>query len=134
MLAQAGGQWKILRSAFEGYLPDSILWRQKEQFSDGVGYSWIDTLKQLAEEKVSDAQFAAAAKCFPIHTPLNKEEYLYRSLFAQFFPSEAAARTVPHEASVACSTAKALEWDAAFKNMNEPSGRAVMGIHEQAYS
>lgn len=124
----------ILRSAFEGYLPDSILWRQKEQFSDGVGYSWIDTLKQLAEEKVSDAQFAAAAKCFPIHTPLNKEEYLYRSLFAQFFPSEAAARTVPHEASVACSTAKALEWDAAFKNMNEPSGRAVMGIHEQAYS
>ncbi|AEE16135.1 asparagine synthase B [Treponema brennaborense] len=124
----------ILRKAFEEYLPESIAWRQKEQFSDGVGYSWIDTLKKIAEERVSDQQFAAAAKRFPINTPLNKEEYYYRSLFAKFFPSETAAKTVPHEASVACSTAKALEWDASFKNMNDPSGRAVSGVHDEAYS
>lgn len=123
----------IIRKAFEDYLPDSIAWRQKEQFSDGVGYNWIDTLKKITEEQVSDQQFAAAAKRFPINTPLNKEEYYYRSIFAKFFPSETAAKTVPHEASVACSTAIALEWDAAFKNMNDPSGRAVMGVHDQAY-
>jgi asparagine synthase (glutamine-hydrolysing) len=104
----------ILRKAFEDYLPPEIAWRQKEQFSDGVGYSWIDTLKRVTEERVSDAQFAAAAKRFPINTPLNKEEYYYRSIFAKFFPSETAAKTVPHEASVACSTATALEWDEAF--------------------
>jgi asparagine synthase (glutamine-hydrolysing) len=131
------GKFKIekwlLRKAFEDYLPPSICWRQKEQFSDGVGYSWIDTLKKVTEERVSDAQFAAAAKRFPINTPMNKEEYYYRSIFAKHFPSETAARTVPHEASVACSTAKALEWDAAWKTMNEPSGRAVAGVHEKAY-
>jgi asparagine synthase (glutamine-hydrolysing) len=123
----------LLRKAFEDYLPESITWRQKEQFSDGVGYNWIDTLKKITEEHVSDAQFAAAAKRFPINTPLNKEEYYYRSIFAKHFPSETAAKTVPHEASVACSTATALEWDASFKAMNEPSGRAIAGVHNDAY-
>lgn len=123
----------IVREAFKDYLPEEIVWRQKEQFSDGVGYSWIDTLKKKTNEEVSDSQFAMAAMRFPINTPSTKEEYYYRSIFAKHFPSESAARTVPHEASVACSTAKALEWDAAFKSMNEPSGRAVAGVHDKAY-
>lgn len=114
-------------------LPTAIVWRQKEQFSDGVGYSWIDTLKQVTAEAVSDEQMANAAKRFPINPPQNKEEYYYRSIFAEHFPSDSAARSVPSEASVACSTAIALEWDAAFRNMNDPSGRAVKGVHEQAY-
>ena len=100
---------------------------------DGVGYSWIDTLKQITAEAVSDEQMAHAAERFPINPPKNKEEYYYRSIFAEHFPSDSAARSVPSEASVACSTAIALEWDAAFKNMNDPSGRAVKGVHEQAY-
>ncbi|OJF77483.1 MAG: asparagine synthase B [Treponema sp. CETP13] len=123
----------ILRKAFEDYLPESITWRQKEQFSDGVGYNWIDTLKEMTSQKVTDAQFEAAAKRFPHNTPKTKEEYYYRSIFTAHFPSETAAKTVPQEASVACSTAIALEWDAAFKTMNEPSGRAVAGVHEDAY-
>ncbi|MCR5724014.1 MAG: asparagine synthase B [Treponema sp.] len=123
----------ILRKAFEDMLPADICWRQKEQFSDGVGYNWIDTLKKVAESKVTDAQFANRAKRFPVNTPVTKEEYYYREIFASLFPSETAARTVPHEASVACSTAKALEWDEAWKNMDEPSGRAVAGVHESAY-
>ena len=124
---------RIVREAFSDMLPQEIVWRQKEQFSDGVGYSWIDTLKQITSEAVSDEMMAHAAERFPINTPLNKEEYYYRSIFEEHFPSESAARSVPHEASVACSTAIALEWDAAFKNMNDPSGRAVKGVHEQAY-
>jgi len=124
---------KILRLAFADMLPESVAWRQKEQFSDGVGYSWIDTLKQITSEAVSDEQMAHAAERFPINTPLNKEEYYYRSIFEEHFPSESAAKSVPHEASVACSTAIALEWDAAWKKMNEPSGRAVKDVHEQAY-
>ncbi|MBQ5937763.1 MAG: asparagine synthase B [Bacteroidaceae bacterium] len=124
---------KIVREAFADILPAEIAWRQKEQFSDGVGYSWIDTLKKITSEAVSDEQMAHAAERFPINPPLNKEEYYYRSIFAEHFPSESAARSVNQEASVACSTAIALEWDAAFKNMNDPSGRAVKGIHEQAY-
>jgi len=123
----------IVRKAFEDMLPADICWRQKEQFSDGVGYSWIDTLKKVAESKVTDAQFAIRTKRFPINTPVTKEEYYYREIFSRLFPSETAAKTVPHEASVACSTAKALEWDAAWKNMDEPSGRAVLGVHEKAY-
>ena len=114
-------------------LPESIAWRQKEQFSDGVGYSWIDTLKKMTSEAVSDEQMAHAAERFPINPPLCKEEYYYRSIFEEHFPSASAARSVNQEASVACSTAIALEWDEAFKNMNDPSGRAVKGIHEQAY-
>ena len=124
---------KIVREAFADLLPEEVAWRQKEQFSDGVGYSWIDTLKQITSEAVTDEQMAHAAERFPINPPKNKEEYYYRSIFAGHFPSDSAARSVPSEASVACSTAIALEWDAAFKNMNDPSGRAVKGVHEQAY-
>ena len=124
---------RIVREAFSDMLPEEIVWRQKEQFSDGVGYSWIDTLKRIASEAVSDEQMAHAADRFPVHPPLCKEEYYYRSIFAELFPSESAARSVPSEASVACSTAIALEWDAAFKNRNDPSGRAVAGVHRQAY-
>ena len=124
---------RIVREAFSDMLPQEIVWRQKEQFSDGVGYSWIDTLKKITSEQVSDEQMAHAAERFPINTPLCKEEYYYRSIFEEHFPSESAARSVPHEASVACSTAIALEWDEAWKNMNDPSGRAVAGVHENAY-
>ena len=124
---------KIVREAFADMLPAEVAWRQKEQFSDGVGYSWIDTLKQMTSEAVSDEQMVHAAERFPINPPKNKEEYYYRSIFAEHFPSDSAARSVPSEASVACSTAIALEWDAAFRGMNDPSGRAVKGVHEQAY-
>ena len=124
---------KIVREAFADMLPEAVAWRQKEQFSDGVGYSWIDTLKQITAEAVTDEQMAHAAERFPINPPKNKEEYYYRSIFAEHFPSDSAARSVPSEASVACSTAIALEWDVAFKGMNDPSGRAVKGVHEQAY-
>lgn len=123
---------RIVREAFSDMLPEEIVWRQKEQFSDGVGYSWIDTLKKITEELVTDEQMAHAAERFPINTPMCKEEYYYRSIFEEHFPSESAARSVPHEASVACSTAIALEWDEAWKNMNEPSGRAVAGVHNSA--
>ncbi len=124
---------RIVREAFADMLPYEVAWRQKEQFSDGVGYSWIDTLKRITSERVSDEQMAHAAERFPINPPRNKEEYFYRSIFAEHFPSESAARTVPSVPSVACSTAEALTWDASFKNMNDPSGRAVAGVHEQAY-
>ncbi|MBQ3628840.1 MAG: asparagine synthase B [Bacteroidaceae bacterium] len=124
---------RILREAFADMLPEAIAWQQKEQFSDGVGYSWIDTLKRITSEAVTDEQMAHAAERFPINTPLNKEEYYYRSIFAEHFPSDSAARSVPQEASVACSTAIAREWDEAFKKLNDPSGRAVSGVHEQAY-
>ena len=123
---------KIVREACADLIPAEVAWRQKEQFSDGVGYSWIDTLKRITAEAVSDEQMAKAAERFPIHPPHNKEEYYYRSIFSELFPSDSAARSVPSEASVACSTAVALEWDAAFKNLNDPSGRAVAGVHEHA--
>ncbi len=123
----------VLRKAFEDYLPESVLWRQKEQFSDGVGYSWIDTLKELVEKRVTDQQMASAHFRFPVQTPQNKEEYYYRTIFEMHFPSDAAASSVPQEPSVACSTKIALEWDEAFKNMNDPSGRAVARVHEEAY-
>ena len=124
---------KILREAFTDMLPEEIVWRQKEQFSDGVGYGWIDTLKRITAEAVSDDEMARTAERFPINPPRNKEEYYYRSLFEEHFPSESAAHSVPSVPSVACSTAEALAWDAAFQNMNEPSGRAVKGVHEAAY-
>ncbi|WP_222984821.1 asparagine synthase B [Flagellimonas meishanensis] len=123
----------VVRKAFESYLPESVAWRQKEQFSDGVGYSWIDTLKALVDEKVSDEQLQHAHFKFPIQTPTTKEEYYYRSIFEEHYPSDAAALSVPQEPSVACSTKIALEWDEAFKNMNDPSGRAVANVHEDAY-
>ena len=124
---------RIVRDAFANMLPDEVAWRQKEQFSDGVGYSWIDTLKKITSDQVSDEQMAHAAERFPINPPRNKEEYYYRSIFAEHFPSDSAARSVPSVPSVACSTAEALAWDEAFKNMNDPSGRAVAGVHEEAY-
>jgi len=123
----------VVRKAFEDYLPESVVWRQKEQFSDGVGYSWIDTLKSMVEEEISDEQLENAHFKFPIQTPTSKEEYYYRSIFESHFPSDAAAWSVPQEPSVACSTKIALEWDEAFKNMNDPSGRAVAKVHTDAY-
>jgi asparagine synthase (glutamine-hydrolysing) len=123
----------VVRKAFESYLPESVAWRQKEQFSDGVGYSWIDTLKEVVDQEVSDEQLANAQFRFPIQTPTSKEEFYYRSIFESHFPSDAAALSVPQEASVACSTQIALDWDEAFKNMNDPSGRAVAQVHEDAY-
>lgn len=124
---------KIVREAFANMLPEDVAWRQKEQFSDGVGYSWIDTLKEITANAVSDEQMVHAAERFPINPPMNKEEYYYRSIFEEYFPSESAARSVPSVPSVACSTAEALAWDASFKNVNDPSGRAVAGVHEDAY-
>lgn len=124
---------KILREAFSAALPEDVVWRQKEQFSDGVGYSWINTLKQMTAEQVTDEQMAGAAQRFPIHTPQNKEEYYYRSLFEEHFPSDSAARSVPSVPSVACSTAEALAWDQAFSSMNEPSGRSIKDVHHDSY-
>jgi asparagine synthase (glutamine-hydrolysing) len=122
----------VLREAFEGYLPDSILWRQKEQFSDGVGYGWIDGLKAHAEAQVTDRELAAADKRFPVNPPLTKEAYFYRTLFEQAFPSPAAAETVPGGKSIACSSPAAIAWDASFASAADPSGRAIAGVHEQA--
>lgn len=124
---------KIVREAFADMLPEEVALRQKEQFSDGVGYSWIDTLKQITEQQVSDEQMAHAAERFPINPPRCKEEYYYRRIFEEHFPSESAARSVPSVPSVACSTAEALAWDKAFQGKNDPSGRAVAGVHEKAY-
>jgi asparagine synthase (glutamine-hydrolysing) len=123
----------VVRKAFESYLPASVAWRQKEQFSDGVGYSWIDTLKEVVAVEVTDEQLANAKYKFPLQTPTNKEEFYYRSIFQEHFPSDAAALCVPQEASVACSTKIALEWDESFKNQNDPSGRAVSTVHSDAY-
>lgn len=124
---------KIVREAFADLLPESVAWRQKEQFSDGVGYSWIDTLKEFTSKEVSDEQMAHAAERFPVNPPRNKEEYYYRSIFEEHFPSESAAKSVPSVPSVACSTAEALAWDKAFQHINEPSGRAVTDVHEEGY-
>ena len=124
---------KILREAFSDMLPDEVVWRQKEQFSDGVGYSWIDSLKQLTSNLVSDEEMAHASERFPVQTPMNKEEYYYRSVFEELFPSRSAALTVPSVPSIACSTAEALAWDEAFRNLNDPSGRAVKGVHADSY-
>ncbi|MCD8547109.1 MAG: asparagine synthase-related protein, partial [Aeromonadaceae bacterium] len=122
----------IVREAFEHYLPHAVAWRQKEQFSDGVGYSWIDSLKAYVEKEVTDQMMAAAEFRFPINTPLTKEAYFYREIFEDHFPLESAARCVPYGKSVACSTPAALEWDAKFKEMADPSGRAVMDVHNEA--
>jgi asparagine synthase (glutamine-hydrolysing) len=123
----------ILRKTFEDYLPESVAWRQKEQFSDGVGYGWIDMLKKITTAAVTDDMLNTARFRFPVNTPRNKEEYYYRSIFSEHFPSESAAACVPSVPSVACSTAEALAWDESFRNQNDPSGRAVKSVHEQAY-
>ena len=124
---------RIVREAFSDMLPSSIVWRQKEQFSDGVGYSWINTLKAMTSAEVSDTMMEHAAERFPINPPMNKEEYYYRSIYEEYYPSESAALSVPSVPSIACSTAEALAWDASFAKLNDPSGRAVKGVHEQAY-
>ena len=124
---------QFLREAFAGYLPDSILWRQKEQFSDGVGYSWIDSLKAHAEARISDAQMENARFRFPYNTPATKEAYFYREMFEQHYPQAWAAECVPGGPSVACSTAAALEWDPSLKSVVDPSGRAVKEVHQDSY-
>ena len=124
---------RILREAFADMLPEAVVWRQKEQFSDGVGYGWIDTLKKVSSEAVSDSQMAKARERFPVNPPRTKEEFFYRSIFEELFPGESAARSVPSIPSVACSSAEALAWDASFRGKNDPSGRAVSGVHERAY-
>ena len=123
----------VLRKSFESYLPPAVAWRQKEQFSDGVGYDWIDSLKELVDVKVSDEMFNNAKFTFPFQTPMSKEEYFYRSIFEEHFPSETAAKTVPSVPSVACSSPLALEWDKSFKNMNDPSGRSISNVHLESY-
>ena len=123
----------VLRKSFEDYLPESVAWRQKEQFSDGVGYDWIDKLKELVDLEVSDDMFKNAKFTFPFQTPMSKEEYYYRSIFESHFPSETAAKTVPSVPSIACSTPIALEWDKSFKNMNDPSGRSISNVHLDSY-
>jgi asparagine synthase (glutamine-hydrolysing) len=132
MVAKGGIEKQILRDAFRGALPDEILWRQKEQFSDGVGYSWIDSLKAHAEARVTDRELAEAAERFPVGTPLTKESYVYRAIFDESFPHPSAAGCVPYGPSVACSSAAALEWDPSFKANADPSGRAVKGVHKDA--
>jgi asparagine synthase (glutamine-hydrolysing) len=123
----------VLRQAFKGYLPDEILWRQKEQFSDGVGYSWIDSLRAHAEEQVSDGELERAAYRFPRNPPRTKEAYVYRSIFDSHFPGDAAAALVPEGPSIACSTPTAIAWEKSFADHADPSGRAVRGVHRQSY-
>jgi len=123
----------ILRKAFEGYIPDEILWRQKEQFSDGVGYSWIDSLKEHVELEITNAMIDKAKETFPLNTPDSKEGYFFRKIFESHFPSDEAAKCVPSGPSIACSTATAFLWDESFKNMNDPSGRAVKSVHSDSY-
>ena len=123
----------VLRKALEEYLPKEVLWRQKEQFSDGVGYYWIDSLKDLVSKEVTDDQMDNAPKKYPINPPQNKEEYYYRSIFEEHFPSDTAAKSVPSVPSVACSSPEALEWDETFKNQNDPSGRSISNIHNKSY-
>ncbi|MCD8071896.1 MAG: asparagine synthase B [Alistipes sp.] len=122
----------VLRKACEDILPPEVVWRQKEQFSDGVGYNWIDTLKQVVDDAVSDEQMSRSGERFPVNPPMNKEEYYYRSIFEEHFPSQTAAQTVPSVPSVACSTAEALAWDESFRGLNDPSGRAVKSVHNEA--
>jgi asparagine synthase (glutamine-hydrolysing) len=124
----------VLRKAFENDLPESVAWRQKEQFSDGVGYNWIDSLKAMTAAQVTDEQLSNAKFRFPVNPPMSKEEYYYRSIFAEHFPSEQAAACVPSVPSVACSTAEALAWDESFRNNADPSGRAVKSVHNEAYT
>jgi asparagine synthase (glutamine-hydrolysing) len=123
----------VIRKAFEDYLPESVAWRQKEQFSDGVGYNWIDTLKEVTSQKVTDKEMENAEFRFPINPPKSKEEYYYRSIFSEHFPSDSAAKCVPSVPSIACSTAEALEWDESFKNNTDPSGRAMKNVHIKSY-
>ncbi|WP_144392915.1 asparagine synthase B [Pleionea sediminis] len=133
MITDGKMEKQILREAFSDLLPHDVCWRQKEQFSDGVGYGWIDSLKDLAEKQVTDEQMKNAHFRFPVNTPLTKEAYFYRDIFTQHFPSQSAAETVPGGKSVACSTSEALEWDRQFQQLADPSGRAVTTVHSDGY-
>ncbi len=133
MITQGRIEKQILREAFSDMLPESIAWRQKEQFSDGVGYGWIDAVKVCAEEHVSDAEMARAEGRFPFNTPASKEAYYFRSMFEQHFPLASAAQTVPGGPTVACSTPEAVLWDKGMQEMNDPSGRAMRAVHQDAY-
>ena len=121
-----------VRKAFEHMLPYEVAWRQKEQFSDGVGYGWIDTLKDISAQQVTDEMMENAKFRFPVHTPMNKEEYMYREIYSEHFPSDQAAACVPSLASIACSTETALAWDESFRNNADPSGRAIKTVHDQS--
>ena len=123
----------ILRESFKGYIPDNVLWRQKEQFSDGVGYSWIDSLKEYANEKISDKIFENRVNIYPLNTPKSKEEYLFRTIFEKHFPGDDCVMCVPSSKSVACSTEEALKWDKEFENMIDPSGRSIKKVHKDSY-
>ncbi|MEM6929003.1 MAG: asparagine synthase B, partial [Myxococcota bacterium] len=133
MVGPRGIEKELLREAFTGWIPKEVLWRQKEQFSDGVGYGWIDALRDWSERQVTDGQLRDAPSRFPVGTPKTKEAYVYRSLFEEHFPLPSAATTVPNEDSIACSTPTALAWDASFRGSADPSGRAVKAVHEDAY-
>jgi asparagine synthase (glutamine-hydrolysing) len=123
----------LLREAFADLLPPSIAWRQKEQFSDGVGYGWIDALRDHAEAQVTERDMLNARFRFPHNTPTTREAYFYRALFAEHFPHDSCAECVPGGPSVACSTPEALAWDAGLAAVTDPSGRAVRGVHVSAY-
>ena len=123
----------ILRESFKGYIPDNVLWRQKEQFSDGVGYSWIDSLKEYANEKISDKVYEDRENKYPLNTPKSKEEYLFRTIFEKHFPGDDCVMCVPSSKSVACSTEEALKWDKEFENMIDPSGRSIKKVHKDSY-
>jgi len=123
----------ILREAFKGELPDEILWRQKEQFSDGVGYSWIDSLKEFTNNNISDFDFNNRKKLYPTNTPQSKEEFYYRMIFNKYYLDECSVKCVPYSKSVACSTEEALKWDKNFSKMNDPSGRSIKNVHKDSY-
>ena len=133
MITEGRMEKHILRSAFSHLLPESIAWRQKEQFSDGVGYGWIDALKDQADGLVSDSQMRRAESRFPHNPPDSKEAYWFRSVFEQHFPLASAAQTVPGGPTVACSTPEATLWDQSLQEMNDPSGRAMRSVHQDAY-
>jgi asparagine synthase (glutamine-hydrolysing) len=133
MITEGRIEKQILREAFSDMLPEAIAWRQKEQFSDGVGYGWIDAVKDFTENHVSDAEMARAAGRFHFNTPASKEAYWFRAVFEQHFPLPSAARTVPGGPTVACSTPEAVLWDKALQEMNDPSGRAMRSVHRSAY-
>jgi asparagine synthase (glutamine-hydrolysing) len=133
MIVEGKIEKHVLREAFSDLLPEEIIWRQKEQFSDGVGYSWIDGVKEHAEQQVSNKQMAHAAQRFPLNTPDSREAYFFRRLFESHFPLKSAVETVPGGKSVACSSPEAILWDKSLQELNDPSGRAVRSVHRDAY-
>jgi len=133
MITEGKMEKQILREAFSDMLPDEIVWRQKEQFSDGVGYSWIDGIRDYAKSQVSEKQMGQAARRYPFNTPATEEAYLFRRLFEKHYPLASAAECVPGGPSVACSTPEAVLWDKSLQELDDPSGRAVRSVHQKAY-